>query len=292
MKYLPILFVLLTCLCVDLPFDIPINFPTGPNVLVQGDPYLQLNVQVIPQEITEERDITLIFELKNNNNYDIRDVSVRAYDTCIFTGDDYDYIPNEGKADEGILKSNQSKSWKWVWTAGSTRLEKDCNIKISAEYSADFSLSQDIVVLSEDEYSARQMEGTLYTISAQSYSSKSPLDIRLSFPEKQPFVEKINNYGMEIEYYNVGDCFLTVYDSDIVITEPDNINIVECVGGSVSDDKLIFINKKSSKRTCYFNTVDIDQPISIQKLQITADYTYLIDTSVSVKVIPTKTSTD
>jgi hypothetical protein len=97
---------------------------------------------------------------------------------------------------------------------------------------------------------------------------------------------------MEINYFNVGDGFLTVYNRSIAISEPDNMRIVQCVGGAVSSDgKIVFINKKSSKRTCYFSTTVISQPISIETLSITAPYTYLIDTSVSVKVNPGGTST-
>jgi hypothetical protein len=287
MKYLPILLVLFTSLCVGLPIDLgPVNDLLGQNIVNQGDSYLQLNVQVVPHEIVEGRTLTVIFDITNNNNFNLTDVHVKAYDTCIFE--------DNGQNEEifEYLLPNRSLTKTWEWTARDTPLEKDCVIKISANYTADYFLYQDIVVLSKDEYLSRQMEGTLNTIPVQSYSSNSPFRVALTFPEKQPFLENTRGYNMDIEYYNSGDGFLTVYDGDIKIDEPDNMVITQCDGGSVSEDgKIIFINKKSSKKTCSFSTAVASQPISIETLSITARYTYLIDTSVSVKVRPTRTTT-
>lgn len=280
MKYLPILLILITSLCVNIPIDLPLG---GQNIIAQSDPYLQLNVQTIPTEIIPGRTLTLIFDITNNNNFDLDSVHIKAYDTCIF--DDRGYTEETFS-----LKSNQSKSWTWEWGTDPTNLEKDCEIKIKAEYSANFSLYQDMVILTRDEYLARQMAGTLNSIPASSQKSKSPLNIVLTFPEEQPFMSGTNGYSMDIEYYNVGGGFLTVLDGDVVIKEGSYIDIVECAGGSVSDGKLNFINKKSSKKTCYFNIDDIGQPILIDSMSIEAKYSYVTDTFVSVKVKPGRTS--
>ena len=288
MKYLPVLLVVFTSLCVGLPIDLPFG-NAGQNIIVQGDPYLQLNVQVIPREVVPGRALTIILDVTNNNNFNLTDVHVKAYDTCIF---------NDNGENEEIfeyLLPNRSVTKTWVWNAGDTTLEKDCEIKISARYTADYFLSQDIVVLSIDEYLTRQMDGSLNSIPAQTYSSKSPFSVSLSFPENQPFLEKTDGYSMEMEYYNVGDGFLTVYASNISIIGSNNmfLNAGDCVGGSVSSDgKINFINKKSSKITCYFRTATISpQPISIGTMKIEAKYEYLIDTSVSVNVKPGRTTT-
>jgi hypothetical protein len=288
MKYLPILLVVFTSLCVGLPIDFgPIEDLLGQNTIASGDSYLQLNVQVIPQEIVPERTLTLIFDVTNSNNFNLTDVHVKAYDTCIFD--------DNGQNEEVFeyLLPNRSVTKTWEWTARDTVLEKDCEIKISARYTADYSLMQDVIVLSKDEYIARQMDGSLNSIPVQTHSTRSPFSVSLIFPENQPFLEDTSGYSMEIGYSNVGDGFLTVYEGNVSINGASNMDIEECVGGSVSSDgKINFINKKASKITCYFSTPTVSQPIVIDTMNITSKYTYLIDTSVSVRVKPTRTNTD
>ena len=291
MKYLPILLLILfTSLCVDLPFDLPaINLP-GQNNIGQTDPYLELNVQAIPKETVPGRKLTLVFDMTNNNNYDIRNVYVKAYDRCVFTGGEDYFIPNEGGgSNEGILRPNQTVTWSWEWNTGQTRLEKDCEIKISANYIATYSLSQDIIVMTEDEYLSRQMSGTLYNVPANSQSTKAPFDIELTFPEKQPFLAGTNKYSVYIDYYNRGNGFLTVENSEanIKITHATNTGPLECFGGT-STENLNFINNKAPRVTCYFDAESISQPLSIDSMTIEADYTYLVEKSVLVTVKPDK----
>jgi hypothetical protein len=132
MKYLPILLLMLALLvsgCTGLPADLIGQLPIGQNIVSQGDPYLQLSVQTIPKEIVPGRTLTLVFEVTNNNNFDLNNVIVKAYDKCIFD----DNGQNEETFD---LRSNQSKTWTWEWTTQDTTLEKDCVIKISANKTA------------------------------------------------------------------------------------------------------------------------------------------------------------
>ena len=109
MRYLPLLLLIFaSSLCVNLPVDLgPINDIFSGNPVVQGDPYIQLNVQTIPVEIVSGRNLTLIFDLTNNNNYDIRNVNVIAYDQCIFSGNNTFYRVD--------MKPNQSVAWRWEW---------------------------------------------------------------------------------------------------------------------------------------------------------------------------------
>ena len=281
MKYLPLLLLIFaSSLCINLPVDLgPINDIFSGDVVVQGDPYLQLNAQIIPAEAVSGRNLLLIFDLTNNNNYDIRNVNVIAYDQCIFSGNNSFYRVD--------MKPNQTVTWRWEWRTGQTRLEKDCEIKISAQYDALYTLYQDIVVMTEDEYLSRQTKGTLYNVPIQSKDSDAPLDITLTFPEKQPFLSGTDGYSMYLEYYSAGDGFLKVPSSTINIGGSDNIGTPSCVGGSVSKDgTLNFVNKKSSRRTCNFNTRSITQPLSISTMTITANYTYIVDKIVPVRVKP------
>ncbi|MBN2203385.1 MAG: hypothetical protein JW700_04355 [Candidatus Aenigmarchaeota archaeon] len=290
MKYILISLLILVSISMCTGSDISQFLPGQSNNILQTGDYLYFDVDTIPSSITSGRDLTLIFQVTNNNNYDIRDLKIEAYDTCIFTGSSY-YVPNEGSNNQGVLKANQSKTWKWVWKAGETRLEKNCDIKIKAEYKASFSLQQDIVVLSQDEYLSRQTKGTLNSIPANSGCSDSPLRIDLTFPESMPFIEDTLGYSMTIDYYNTGDGFLSVNKNEINITESENIEMDTDCNGYFSNGELRFINNKAPKTTCYFETNDIDQPISIETMEITADYTYMIDRIVSVKVGPSNTVT-
>ncbi|MFH0929563.1 MAG: hypothetical protein V1818_04415 [Candidatus Aenigmatarchaeota archaeon] len=293
MKYLYALLLLLlfTSMCAGMPFDLPLpSLPSGQSLSqVQ---YLDFNVQTIPTEVVPYRTLNLIIDVTNNNAFEIRGLSVKAYDTCVF-------ITDEGSErtasvrNIGTLKPNQSDSWRWEWETGYTRLEKDCEIKISATFTSDLTLYNDIVVLSQDEYLSRQVKGTLYNIPVQKSSSKSPFNIVLTFPEKQPFLADTSEYSFYIDYYNVGDGFLTVYNNDnsIQVNGAGNMRITSCAGGS-SGDKLNFINNKAPRKTCYFTTDNIGQPISIETMNITAEYTYMIDKSVTVKVKPSRLVTE
>ena len=166
-------------------------------------------------------------------------------------------------------------------------VEKDCEIKMNVYYDAVYTLYQDIVVMSEDEYLSRQMKGTLYNVPIQSKDSNAPFDIVLTFPENQPFLENTGGYSMYLDFYNKGDGFLDVPNRTINITKSDNIGYPTCVGGSLlNNGNLNFVNKKSFRRTCNFNTERITQPLSISSMTITADYTYITDKIVPVTVKP------
>ncbi len=283
MKYLLILAIVFVSLCVGLPIEltqfwqIPVTPQPGVSVIDGTDVYL--SIQTIPLEVKSGRTLTLIFEIMNKNNFDLTGLEVRAYDPCIFEGKTVEDI--------GTLSPNQTKTWTWEWNTGSTELEKDCEIKFKIEYGGEFSLFQDVVVLSRVEYRIRQLEGTLQNIPIQTYSSKTPLDITLTFPETQPFLEDTSGYSMHIDYYNIGNGFITVNKGAIDIGISGNIKDLNCGNYfTPADENLIFIKNKALRTTCNFNTRPTSGPIDIASLSIAADYTYVLDDSISVRVKP------
>ena len=284
---MPVLLVLFTSLCVDLPFDMPdIPLPNvQQNVLLGEDTNLQISIETVPSEVVPGRNLTLIFQAVNRNTFDIDGIVIEAYDDCIFDS-------SSGNIETIDLRSNQSKTWTWEWVTGPTSLEKNCEIKFKVEYQSTFYRYQDIVVLSSDEYLSRQISGTLNNIPVKSTSSKAPIDVTITFPEKQPFQERTTDYSMYIDYYIVGDGFITVQKGGVNIDSPNSINLVQrgtgndCGNYFEDSDSLRFINKKASRTTCYFDTTDIIEPIDIQTMILSVDYTHLIDKSIFVKVNP------
>ena len=215
---MPVLLVLFTSLCVDLPFDMPdIPLPNvQQNVLLGEDTNLQISIETVPSEVVPGRNLTLIFQAVNRNTFDIDGIVIEAYDDCIFDS-------SSGNIETIDLRSNQSKTWTWEWVTGPTSLEKNCEIKINTGYNGVYSLYQDIAVLSDSEYRIRELEGTIYNVPIKSYSSSNPFYITLTFPEKQPFRSDTSSYTMHLDYYKTGIGFLDINSGDITINIPDNI---------------------------------------------------------------------
>jgi hypothetical protein len=283
MKYLLILAIIAVSMCVGLPIDLPsdlLPFGQQSGTVSGQDPYIQLDVEIIPKEVRPGRTLTLIFQATNNNDFDLTGVTVKAYDTCIFD--------DNGQTEETFnLKPLQTEIWEWEWDTPTEeiRIEKNCEIKIKAEYTALFSLYQDIVVLSRSEYRAREMQGTLHNIPIQKSASKAPLSITLTFPENQPLMEGTSGYSMFIDYYNVGDGFVTVEKEEISINMPENTGGLNCGDYFTSGEaNLRFINNKAQRTTCYFDAGSMSSPVDIRQLSIKTNYKYTIDESVFVAV--------
>jgi len=299
MKYLPVLAIVFISLCAGLPqslglpaLEMPLGEEPGVSIIDQGSPDVYFRAQVIPLEVKSERSINLFFELRNKNSFDLENVNVRAYDVCIFDPNGQEvFIPNLNEADEGVLKPNETKTWRWKWEADKTELDKDCEIKFLVEYDGEYYLSQDVIVLSESEYEIREIEERLQAIPAQSFSSNTPLRISLSFSEEQPFLEDID-YLMYIDYYNMGNGFITLNKNyPVKIQIPENIESLVCEDYTKAEilkldktEDLKFIRNKAPRTICDLKTKDIDEEISIRPLTLTAKYKYVLDNSILVRV--------
>jgi hypothetical protein len=286
MKYLLLMAIVLISLCTDIPNfpDIPfLNTPqpgTSKIEFSNGDIYV--NVNALPSEISGGGNVVLYFQITNKANYDLEDVSLNLYDTCVFEGG--------GSEPIGTLKSNRTNSTKWALTSKPITLSRDCNIKFALSYNGKFTFYQDVVVLSQSEYNIRLLDGTLHNIPIKTSSSSSPLQISLTFSEDQPLLEN-TDVNAQISYAYTGNGFIDVGAGDVKINLPSPSNL-EVSGdycrGDYDDglslrESLKFINKRASPTTCTFGAKASDM-IDIKLLTITADYTYTIDGSVPVRV--------
>jgi len=281
MRYLLLLAIVFVSLCAELPIQIPFLTPVQESSLaleVTTDPDIYLKVETLPKEVKEGRNISIFFEIRNEGESDLENINLYAYDQCIFSG--------ENKTTVNKLKQNRTTTWSWKWRAGNIELSTDCNIKFRTDYESNFSLFQDIAVLTESEYYIKEQEETLESIPISSSSSSSPLSISVSFLEKQPFLDG-DEITMTIGYSYIGDGIMNV--SDITISIPSNLEFVSCNDYSKIDNslkltrKLNFINKRASSSNCKFTT-KASQPMDIKSLSLTTSYKYVLDNSISVRV--------
>ena len=283
MRYLLILAIVLVSLCAGLP-EIPFLNPGNVTVQKAGiliidseSPDVFIRAEPIPTEVKARRNVNVFFELRNKNNYDLKNVNFTVYDPCLFTGDLEKNISE--------IKANRTYSFSLKWTAGSTEFDRDCNVKFRILYDAEYSLFQDIAVLSQSEYEQREVAGTLNNIPIQSSFPDSPLRISLSFSDTQPFMEN-EKYYMIIDYTNVGSGLVEVKERDIRIQTPTNINNFYCSdydSNLALKEKLNFIGNRAPTSTCNFNTTTT-QTMDIKSLSITARYKYILDSSILIKV--------
>jgi hypothetical protein len=290
MRYLLLIVIaiIFVSLCTEIPYIselFPIEQALG-SLEVKIDSEIYIRVESIPKEVRKGRNVKITVELRNNANYNLENVRLQAYDQCIFTGD------NEITIDE--LRPNVTNLTSWEWTAGVVTLPTDCSIKFRVEYDGDFSLFQDVIVLTDSEYEMRQQAGTLHNIPIQTSSSSRPLKISVSFTEEQPLLDG-TDVSMRINYAYTGNAFMDVENGDVKITFPENLQPPEeqseCKDYDISGNPLLlkeplkFINKRASPSICTF-TAKASQPMDIKTLSLTATYKYILDNSLLIKVKP------
>jgi len=284
MKYLLILPIILISLCVQLPglpFDIPIE---QPQIITEdiGSQDLFIKVETLSSEIRAGRSIQVFVELRNKQFYDLENVNFEVYDYPCF-----DVSGNEFTENCGTLSSNESCSWSSRWRSQpDITTDTHCSIKFRVSYEASNSIFQDIAVLSQSEYTQREIDGTLQNIPIQSTSAKGPLNIYLTFSEPQPFLADQSGYNMYINYQNRGKGFFGD-DLSITIAPPNNIGLTCSDYGTdfILDRELTFIKGKAVRSICDFDTSSVPT-ISIRSLGINIDYSYTIHNSISIMVKP------
>lgn len=361
-----LIFILLVSLCTSLnPFGSEEVLQSGVSIIDIGSPDIFLKIESVPKEIRSGRTILLVFELRNKNDFDLTNIEVEAYDTCVFSGDSREQI--------SVLKADATKTWTWTWNSEEVDLDRDCKIKFRTSYRASNSIFQDIVVLDEAEYYQRELQGTLNEIPIESSFPPSPLRIGLRFSDSQPFIDN-EEYYIYIDYNNVAGGFVNVEAGSITIGfptnagdvscggyssieeapayipvwgcchwiwgpgqsrcdvtqrfecgltlyngvygswhDPETTNSVCCVSGEnegycsdpdlceealpvpstevleeltnlVLEDEMNFVNKKGPPTTCTFTTSELSEPLKIETLRIKANYEYIIDNLITVKV--------
>ena len=280
MRYLLLLAVVLVSLCTglpDIPFINPVNNTASPRTLAIDSPDLFIGIDTVPAEVKPNRSVNTFFELRNKNNYDLKNVKLTIYDPCIFTGDT--------EKDIGIIKANGTKTFSLKLTSENTDLDENCNLKFRVEYDTNYSLYQSIAVLKKEEYEQREIAGTLNSIPINAMYPSSPLKISLTFSDEQPFIENENKY-LHLDYFNVGDGLVTVNKGDIKIKIPTNIKDFSCGdydSNLALNEDLNFFGNRASSSTCSFTTT-ATSPIDIKSLEVTASYKYALDNSISIRV--------
>jgi hypothetical protein len=240
-----------------------------------------MSVNVLPPEVSGGGEVTAIFQVMNQANYDLTGVDLNIYDPCIFSG--------EHEKNIGTLKSNQTTSWTWSLTASDVTLSRDCQLKFRLAYTGKLYFYQDVAVLSQSEYNLRLMQGTLQSIPLSSSSSSSPLKIYLTFTQGQPFIDG-SSVDSQINYAYTGNGYISI--SSVNMQVPSNMVVSNCKDypGGTLQRQLNFINKKATPSVCTF-TATANQPIDIKSLTLTADYTYTLDNYIPVRVTASESIT-
>jgi hypothetical protein len=272
-------------LCTSLPFFGQTNETNQTQIGIlkinTDSPDALIRVEAIPSEVKSGRSETITFEIQNLNSYDLKNVNINVYDPCVFTGETSRTID--------IIKSNVTSKFSWTWKTEKSDIDQNCNVKFKLDYetsnSGGSSYSQDIAVLSDTEYQARETAGTLNQIQIKSSYPNSPFRISLKFSDDQPFLNG-ENYYMYMDYTNAGKGFLDV--KSVTINVPTNLNGFSCKdyngGTTLTLNKVLnFVGNKASTSTCSF-TASTSGPISILPLLITTDYKYSVYDAVSIKV--------
>lgn len=250
------------------------------------NPDISVSVSATPTEVTSGRNITVYFDLTNlRTDENLTDVNLTVYDYCEFdTGGQYfkNFKP---------IKPNRTETWNWKWKSPNVQFERDCEIKFKVEWAGQTKILQDMVVLSDAEYYAREQAGTLQNISINSYASPSPISISLSFSDPQPWLAGEENY-MYIDYSDVGGGIIDkLEEGKVNISFPDNTKVISCNYYNKIDDvyqlntNLSFINRAAPKTTCTFNTISTN-PISTGTFRLSANYKYTLDNYFTVKIKP------
>ena len=279
MRYLIVLAIVLTSMCIS-------NVQQASVILEdnsQTDVFLK--AEAIPTQVRTGRSLDMIFEIRNKREDSITNATLLAYDQCVFSGDSSRTFQE--------IKSNETKRWSWKWETGSVNFERDCSISFKLDYSANFSRSQSIAVITENEYNQRDAAGTLSSITTSTSSTTNPIDVIFSFSKSFPLLEG-DRVSIFIDYINKENGLIDKLDAgDIKIKTTRNMDDIDCNDYDLQGDELVlnrnlkFFGGKAPRSTCTFTaTVSTTSPVDVQTINLIATYKYSLDNSLAVKVIP------
>ena len=291
MKYILFLIpVVLVSLCTQLPDLLPeLPFLQAQKIVTSdmGNSDIFIKAETSSSQIKAGRSVQVIFELRNKQLYDLKNVYFEVYDHPCFPNNlNSGLFTKNDCGEDGTLRTNQTCIWNWRWTSETSDIDRQCTIRFKTSYELTNSIFQDIVVLPEPEYLQKEVEGTLKDIPIHHSSAKGPLDISFSFSEPQPFMESQTGYNMYINYYNKEQGFIK--DLNIRITIPNNIDLT-CEGYTKTGNKLVlnkelkFIKGRAVPTICNFTTFPTST-ISIRSLSLTANYKYVLYNSIPIMV--------
>jgi len=292
--FLTVFLILLTSLCTDFPvIEIP-GLPsdniqqTGiTNVVSSENSDLSLSVDTSSSNVKSGRTIQMLFEIKNKQTYELKNVAIEIYDNPCFKNEENKY---KFSKDLGTIKADQSKMWSSKLTADKVDFQKKCPIKFKTSYEANYSFYQDIAVLPSTEYYQKEADGTLRSIPLASSSTSSPFKIEITFGEPQPFLAgQTEPYYMYINYYNNGQGMFEDLSTKISPSGNINLNCAPVYDSSFNLNKtshpITFIRNRATPTTCSFTTKTVPT-MDIKSLSLTASYKYVLDNSISITVNP------
>lgn len=248
-----------------------------------SNPDVYTKVESSAEEVKSGRYIQLQFTVQNKGSVPLENITIRAYDQCLFTGENTKNISE--------VKSNMTNMWNWKWLAEDTDFETPCEIKFRTTYDTTAETSSTINVLTETEYYTREEQGTLVDVPVHTAITDSSLFMLLELSEVQPFMTNEEIYAY-INYEDIGPGMLKQLNKgDVVISVPTNLK-GSCTGYKKTseteyalDTTLSFTNKKAPSTTCKFKT-NASQVIDAGVLRITASYKYQFDNSLLLNVNP------
>jgi len=213
---LSVTFVLLVSACVQLPFGRE-QVGAGPGTAEIKNSDVTVQVLAYPAEVRGGSDISVKWDTTNMQENDpLSDVNINAYDTCLFSG-------TETTKHFDKLQPNRTQTWDWSWTSQTTPFERDCEIKFKTNWSGTAHVSQQISVLTDSEYYAREQAGTLSALSGTSTASSNPVSISLRFSDPMPWQTGSTVY-MHIDVSNIGGGLIDkMPKGSIQITVPNNL---------------------------------------------------------------------
>lgn len=291
-KYLAIIAVILLVFisgCVDLvgegdlarfmgigePEDIAVE-----EVSVSVDPVLYT--------VDSGRDNTIFFDVENKGNMTLEDVEFTIFDLPYFSSDE-----EKTYWDLGDMEPGRTESWEWGFTADEVDSERTSNIRYRLNYGSEAYAEHSVTVLSYDEYLTRQEEGVL-DVDLRYGKKDTSVDVVLGFSEEQPFVDE-DEILLTMFFKDVGDGFVegdNLDEGDVTLSYPDEFlnlqgdcqGVMDGGGGELDlDEDLYFYQGETSEVSCRFE-VETDEDIAEGMFEIEAEYTYILDDSLTLTV--------
>lgn len=243
-------------------------------------------------EVPSGRKTELYFDVKNEGTEAVEDVSLEIVDSGSFES-----LNEREKKDIGELEPKQTSSWNLEYRAPSVKMEKQGNFLYQLDYKSDASARYKVHALSEDEYLRLKKRGSLKnSTKAEYYKKKGPVEIQLSFSQKQPYVGG-DSFTVNVDVLNKGRG--RVLDQKIdpgsfSLTYPGFLSLKGCQKDMSEDsrtlensDSIYFVNKKAGPISCNFRVEE--GKIDVQKsdvFKLGIRYKYLVYEELPVKVTP------
>ncbi len=252
---------------------------------------LKLKVEAVPYEMYEGQTTTLFFDLSNEGNMTVTDISVEMTDIG-------DFSAQETSISIGELEEGEMESWNWKLGSSGIDIfdEKTYSLRYKIGYKSSSYSLYDVVAMSEDEYTRLERQGTLEKeINLSYFKTKAPVEIDLSVSKTQPLFEGLDFY-LYVELSDLGGGNLNQIESgELYVYYPDFLEFVESSDFTsestqegnrlVSKRPLEFLNKATKKATCKFRVKSVNVR-DMGQFRAETSYIYTNYKTINVKLKP------